>query len=86
MAKKKVKTTKPSGLTIKRSGGKYTCQWKIPSGGYGAGQTLQVNRGDGWEKITVGKTTTSKAFTVSKTDFYPNTKTVSSTMPVTRLK
>ena len=56
MAKKKVKTTKPSGLTIKRSGNKFTCQWKIPSGGYGSGQILQVNRGGDWHDISVGKT------------------------------
>ena len=77
MAKKKVKTTKPSGLTIKRSGGKFTCEWKIPSGGYGSGQILQVDR-DGeeiWEDITVGKSTTSKAFTVDKANYYPNTTT-----------
>lgn len=79
MAKKKVKTTKPSGLTIKRSNGKFTCEWKIPSGGYGSGQILQVDRdGEGvWEDITVGKSTTSKAFTVDKANYYPNTTTKS---------
>ena len=76
MAKKKVKTTKPSGLTIKRSGNKFTCQWKIPSGGYGSGQILQVNRGGDWHDISVGKTTTSKSFSINKSDWYPNTGTL----------
>ena len=78
MAKKKVKTKKPSGLTLKRKNGQFTAGWKIAAKNYGSGQTLQVNRGNGWEKITVGKTATSKAFDVNKSDFYPNTKTVKS--------
>ena len=78
MAKKNVKTKKPSGLTLKRNAGKFTAGWKIAAKNYGSGQTLQVYRGDGWEKITIGKTATSKAFTVTKSNFYPYTKTVKS--------
>lgn len=76
MAKKKVKTTKPSGLTIKRSGNKFTCQWKIPSGGFGDGQTMQYSLGGDWHNISVGKTATSKAFTVNLNNFYPKTGTL----------
>lgn len=76
MAKKKVKTKSPSGPTLKRSGGNFTAGWKIPSGDFGSGQTMQVARGNGWEAIDIGKKTTSKAFKVEKNNFYPNTKTV----------
>lgn len=76
MAKKKVKTKKPSGLTLKRKNGQFTAGWKIAAKDYGSGQTLQVARGNGWEAISIGKKVTSKAFTVDKSAFYPNTKTV----------
>lgn len=70
------KTKKPTGLTLKRKANKFKATWKIADKNYGAGQTMQIKRGGGWEKISVGKKDKSKEFTVSASDFYPNTKTV----------
>lgn len=61
------KSAKPSGLSISRSGGTFTCSWKLPSHGYSQGQNFQYSIGYGWNNVSIGKATTSKAlgFSVS---------------------
>lgn len=60
------KSTKPSGLTIKRSGGTFTCSWNIPTHGYSQGQEFQYRTNGGkWTSASIGETTKSKAFTAN---------------------
>lgn len=63
------KSPAPSGLSISRSGNSFSCSWKIPSGGYGDGQKF-------WDIIngerSIGKTVTSKSFTVNLAAYYPS--------------
>ena len=59
-------STKPSGLTIKRSGGTFTCSWSLPTHGYSQGQEFQYyTNGGKWTPASIGKTTKSKAFTAN---------------------
>jgi len=72
-------TGKPSGLTVARNNGVFTCSWKIPSGGYGAGQQFQYRykKNSSWTKwysVAVGTTVTKKSVTLSASNFYPNAK------------
>ena len=71
MAKNKtVKSTKPSGLAISKSGNKFSCSWKLPSGGYGDGQQF---RSTVTRPTNIGKTVTSKAFTITPSYYFPTT-------------
>ena len=74
------KSTAPSGLTITRKGEKFTFKWKIPKAKYADGQGFQYKTNGSWNNVTIGKTTTSKAITIGKSNFYPNSgkKTVGS--------
>ena len=81
-------TKKPTGLTISRNGNKFTFEWKIADKDYGAGQELEmiVNKGEyssnryAWDHLSIGKTTTKKAVTISMSDYYPTTKSYLSTV------
>ena len=59
---KRVNTNPPTGLSISRSGGNFTCSWKIGDADYGGGQWFQyqVNWGpaSGW--IPIGGSETSR--------------------------
>ena len=68
---KTVKSAKPSGLTISKSGNKFSCSWKLPSGGYGDGQQF---RSTVTRPTNIGKTVTSKAFTITPSYYFPTTK------------
>ena len=60
------KSTKPSGLTIKRSNGTFTCSWSLPTHGYSQGQEFQYRtNGGNWTSASIGKTTKSKAFSAN---------------------
>ena len=66
------KTKKASGLSISRNWEDFTFKWKIPKGGYGDGQGMQVAyHGGDYKKVTVGKTTTSKKITIARSNFWP---------------
>lgn len=70
-------TKQPKGLSIARSGAKFTCTWKSNDTDYGSGQQFQYRtRGKtGWRKWQskdCGKTTTSKAITLTASDFHPS--------------
>lgn len=72
LKKKSVKTVKPAGPTITRSGGAFTASWKIGDKDYSGGQTLRwrVNKGK-WYDIGVTTTTTAKAIPLNLNNFYP---------------
>lgn len=76
MAKKKTKSSAPSGLSLVRDKTKFTLGWKIPSCKYADGQQFNYmindTGNDKWQSITIGKTTTSKAVSIDKANFYPN--------------
>ena len=74
------KSSAPSGLSISRSGTTFTFKWKIPKAKYADGQGFQYATNGGWNSVSVGKTTTSKAITIGLGNFYPYSgkKTVSS--------
>lgn len=87
MAKKT--STKPSGLGITRQGGvKFLCSWKIPSGGYGAGQQFQfriwhsskanstANDTSDWYDVEIGNATTSKTINNKVYEFVGGKKKV----------
>lgn len=65
------KSKAPSGLTISRNGESFTFKWKIPSAKYSDGQGFQYKTNGSWTKVSIGKTTTSKAITFSRSNFYP---------------
>lgn len=80
--KKKVtvttETKKPTGLSITRSGEKFTISWKIGDKNYKDGQqvywrTNQTKKGK-WFKLTCGTTTTSKAVELDFDNYIPHTK------------
>lgn len=82
MASKTEKTKKPTGLSITRSGNKFTLSWKIGDTDYGDGQYFQkiINDTgkDHWtpkKNTDIGKKQTSKSITIDKKDFYPYTTT-----------
>lgn len=66
------KSKKPTGLSITRSGWKFIFKWKIGDKDYGQGQQLEycINGGK-WQKISIGKTTTSKVITLSQSNYKP---------------
>lgn len=81
MASKTEKTKKPTGLSITRSGNKFTLSWKIGDKDYGDGQYFQkiINDTgkDHWtpkKNTSIGKKQTSKSIVIDKKDFYPYTK------------
>ena len=67
------KSIAPSGLSISRKNESFTFGWKIPDKGYADGQGFQyqMRKGESWADVTVGKTTTSKAITIARSNFYP---------------
>lgn len=58
----------PSGLSISKSGGKFTCSWALPTHGAKDGQKFSSSPGGSKD---IGKTTTSKAVTVNFGNYYP---------------
>ena len=72
-------TKKPTGLSIKRSGEKFTISWKIGDKNYKDGQqcywrTNQTKKGQ-WNKLTpCGVSTTSKAVTLNFNNYIPHKK------------
>lgn len=66
------KTAAPSGLTLTRSNNWFAAKWKIAAKNYGDGQGAQYRLGNGkWQKLSIGKTTTTKSFSVTMADWYP---------------
>ena len=82
------KTKKPTGLTITRSGAKFTFSWKIGDKDYGNGQQLRWRlscwKSGSWKSETVGATTKSIAVSITPADLYPSktAKAVSITFEV----
>lgn len=63
---KKTKTTKPSGLSITRSGNTYTLKWKQGGSDYKGGQKLELSvNGGKWTNKAVSKTDTSSSYSDS---------------------
>lgn len=62
------KSSAASGLAISKSGSTFSCSWKIPKDGYGDGQQFWCNTAG---NLSVGKTATSKAFSVNFGLYYP---------------
>ena len=60
------KTISATGLSISRSGGTFTCSWKIGDADYGAGQWIryQVNNGPIQGPVKIGNSDTSYAITI----------------------
>lgn len=74
---KELKTKKPSGLTITRSGNSFVCQWKISDANYGDGQMFCYKLGKGsWVSVDVGNGATSKTITINPALYYPTTQKV----------
>ena len=78
MAAKKVKTKKPNGGSISRSGYGFTLSWKITDKDYGDGQSCQyrvkVNSTWGkWVNISLSrpKTDTKASITLTASSYYP---------------
>lgn len=70
-------TSKPNGLTIKRSGMGFEVSWKIVAPDHGAGQQLQWRTNlTTWENYTIAATTTSITIYLSAAAYYPNTDKV----------
>lgn len=70
------KTKRPTGLTITRSGSKYTIKWKVADNDYSAGQTLEYrtkgkSKWSKWHNISIGNAVTTKTITLDKSDYYP---------------
>ena len=63
---KTIKTVAPTGLSISRSGGTFTCSWKIGDADYGEGQWFmyQVNYGPQSAPVKIGNTDTSRTLTL----------------------
>ena len=70
---KKEKSAAPSGLSISKSGNKFSCSWKIPKDGYGDGQQFWCNTNG---NLSVGKKDTAKSFDVSFANYFPNGSTL----------
>lgn len=80
MAKKQVaktgKTKDPSGLSITRTDNKFAFEWKIDDTNYDKGQQVyyKTNLSKKWIQISdVGKKTTSKAITLTMSNYFPST-------------
>lgn len=58
-----------SGMTVKRDGNKFVCEWKIPSAGYGDGQQFKATT---VSAADIGKKTTKKTVTIDLSQRYPN--------------
>ena len=72
-----VKTKKPTGLTMTRSGNYIVNKWKIADEDYGDGQIAQFKKSTmkKWSAITVAKTTTQKSIEIDPTLYYPSRST-----------
>ena len=75
-------TTKPSGLSIVRSGNlKFCLSWKIADKNYDAGHQLRwrtwkdSKNSSKWTTVTLSASATSKTITLSAGSYYPATKT-----------
>lgn len=73
----KEKTVKPANVSLKRSGFTFTASWKIGDKDYKAGQDFRwrVKKGTKWQKwhnVNVTNTATSKAFTLTEANWFPN--------------
>ena len=79
MARKKVKTKKPTGLTITRNAQWFTIKWKIGDKDYGDGQQMQYHlssqKKGKWTSVGIGKKDTSKSIWIKNADYYPNKST-----------
>lgn len=73
-----VQTKAPTGLSIARSGWKYTLSWKIADANYGAGQVLQYRTNTAtkgkWTAVNISAQATAKTVTLSASAYKPNTK------------
>lgn len=73
-----VSTKAPTGLSIARSGWKYTFSWKIGDANYSAGQVLQYRTSAAkkgkWTAANISATATSKTVTLSSSAYKPTTK------------
>ena len=72
---KKVDTKKPTGMSVKRNNGKFTCTWKIGDKNYDDGQqcyyrTNRTKKGE-WNKLTCHHNTTAKSVSLTLSDYYP---------------
>lgn len=75
---KKTTTKKPTGMSVKRNKGKFTCTWKIGDKNYGDGQqcyyrTNRMKDGE-WNKLSCGNTTTAKSVSLTLSNYYPSGK------------
>ena len=69
------KTKKPTGLSIKRDGSKFTFAWKIGDKDYGDGQQLRWRlsfwKKGTWRSESIGTSAKSKAITIDLNTLYP---------------
>ena len=72
-----VKTKKPTGLTMTRSGNFIINKWKIADDDYNDGQIAQFRKSTmkKWSAITISKTTTQKSIEIDPTLYYPTRST-----------
>lgn len=70
-------TSKPTGLSIKRSGANFTVSWKIGDKDYGEGQNMQwrINGGK-WTDVPIGTSTTKKVLSINTSQYFPHTKKI----------
>ena len=84
MAKKvatPVKTKMPTGLSITREENVFTFTWKIGDSNYSDGQQLEYRVADGaWTAISIGATATTATWTMNKSQYYPTTSTIASSV------
>lgn len=71
------KTAKPTGLKISRDKSKFALSWKKGDSNYDGGQNFAYRiNGGSWVSVSVGKKDTSKAVTLSASNYYPNTSLI----------
>ena len=76
-----VKTKAPTGLSITREENVFTFTWKIGDSNYSDGQQLEYRVADGaWTAISIGKTATTATWTMNKSQYYPTTATIASSV------
>lgn len=70
-----VKTKKPTGLTMTRSGNYIVNKWKIADDDYDDGQIAQYKKSTmkKWSAITIARTTTQKSVLIDPSIYYPTT-------------
>lgn len=72
------KTKDPTGLSISRDGDVFTFSWKIADSNHSGGQQVCYELSHSPKKyvyITIGTSDTSASITLSRSNYYPNTKT-----------